>query len=173
MAIRKRGKRPYRGWYLLQCPEKFIRPTDNLMKSFRDISDHEGLKLAVEYKSGLEYKAFKYADCNPAIETWSVEPFGIKYIKPTDGKFHRYYIDLVVNFRNGKTYFIEVKPYTQTIPPRKPANYAKNQATPKAMKRYQNELITYYINIAKWDAASVYCKQYGYSFITLTDKQLK
>lgn len=173
MAIRKRKNKPYQGWYLLQFPEKFIRPTDKHMKSFRDISDSNGLKLAVEYKSGLEYKAFKYADCNPVIESWSVEPFGIKYVKPTDGKYHRYYIDLVIKFKNGNTYFVEVKPFSQTIPPRKPAGWSKNQATPKSIQNYKNNVATYLINQAKWDAAKIYCKQYNYTFITLTEKELK
>ena len=173
MAIRRRGKKPYRGWYLLQFPDKFLRPIDNQMKSFKDISDSDGLKLAVEYKSGLEYKAFKYADCNPAIVGWSVEPFPIKYIKPTDGRYHRYYIDLVVKFKNNKTYFIEVKPHSQTKTPRKPAGFAQKKATPKAIERYKNEVMSFLINTAKWDATKVYCAQNGSQFITLTEKELK
>jgi hypothetical protein len=171
--MRKNKKGSHKGWYLLKYPEKFVKPKDNYMKSFRDISDSEGIKLAVEYKSGLEYKAFKYADCNPSIISWSVEPFGIKYIKPTDGKYHRYYIDLVVKFKNEKTFFIEVKPYSQTFAPRKPSGFSKQKATPKGINRYKNECMTYLVNTAKWDAAKNYCKQYGYTFITLTERELK
>lgn len=169
----RNSKSPRKGWYLLKFPEKFIRPSDNYMKSFKDISDSDGLKLAVEYKSGLELKSFRYADSNPNIISWAVEPFPIKYIKPTDNRPHRYYIDLVITFNNKRTFFIEVKPYSQTKPPRKPKGFATGKSTPKALTRYKNDVMTFMINTAKWDATKAYCKQHGYTFATLTERELK
>ena len=166
-------KSPRKGWYVLKFPEKFIKPSDNYMKSFKDISDSNGLNLAVEYKSGLELKSFKYADCNPNIVSWSVEPFPITYIKPTDNRPHRYYIDLVIKFKNERTFFIEVKPYSQTIPPRKPKGFANGTVTPKSLKRYRDAVMTYMINTAKLDATKVYCKQNNFTFATLTERELK
>ena len=49
------------GYYKLLNPKKFIPPADNHMQSF---NESEG---AVEYKSSLELKAFRYCDFNKHI----------------------------------------------------------------------------------------------------------
>ena len=88
----------YKGWYKLQCPEKFIKPLDEFMESYQD-----GYIL---YKSRLEQKFMVYCDINKHVTKFSLEPFAINYIKPTDGKVHRYFIDFfnfiyfLINFRN-------------------------------------------------------------------------
>lgn len=158
-----------KGWYKLTYPHKFIKPVDNYMKSFRIIGD----EFYVEYKSRLEYRAFKYADLNPKIEQWSIEPFPIKYIKPTDGKYHRYYIDMVIKFKNGSIFLVEVKPHSQTKPPRKPKGFKDGKATQKGLNRYKSDTVTYMINRAKWDAAEKLCEQKNFKFITLTENELK
>lgn len=164
-------KRPLKGWYLLQFPEKFIKPKDGYMKSFKNISDSSGIKYAVEYKSNLEKIAFKKVDLNQNVEMWTIEPFPIKYIKPTDNRYHRYYIDIVIKFKNGRVYFVEVKPLSQTKQPRKP-NSTKSVSA-KIAQRYKNDCMTFLINTAKWEATKMYCKDRGYFFTIWTDKQLK
>lgn len=158
-----------KGWYALLYPDKFIKPTDSFMNSFKVIDG----EYYVEYKSRLEYRAFRYADCNPKIIQWSVEPFPIKYIKPTDGKSHRYYIDLVVKFSNDQVFLIEVKPHSQTKMPRKPKGLDKGSANMKSINRYKNDLMTYAINEAKWKAAKQLCEKNNFKFIILTEKELK
>ena len=148
------------GWYKLLNPEKFIEPIDEHMQSFKD--GH------VNYKSSLEFKAIKYADYNKHITKWSLEPFNIKYIKPTDGKYHRYYIDLFLEFSTGDKFLVEIKPKSQTVQPQKPK---KN--TQKAQLNYQNALMTYHINQAKWKAAEEFAEYNDMRFIILTEEQLK
>lgn len=147
------------GWYRLLNPEKFIKPIDELMKSYKD--GH------VNYKSSLELKAVRYADWNKDVVKWSLEPFPIQYLKPSTGKFHRYYIDLVLEFRNSEKFLVEIKPFSQTKPPVKPR---KN--TPKAQLNYARNLETYLINQAKWAAAKSFGKTNGFKFIILTEKEL-
>ena len=62
----------YKGWYQMLNPDKFIRPIDEHMGSYR--------AGAINYKSRLELNAFKYADFNKHVKNWSIEPFAIHYI---------------------------------------------------------------------------------------------
>jgi len=148
------------GWYELLNPNKFIKPIDEHMQSFKD--------GRVNYKSSLELKAIRYADYNKHITKWSLEPFNIKYTKPTDGKVHRYYIDLFLEFSTGEKFLVEIKSKGETIPPKKPS---KN--TQKAQLNYQKAIQTYYVNQAKWNAAKEFAKLNKMKFIVLTEDQLK
>ena len=66
---------------------------------------------------------------------------------------------------NGKLKesLIEVKPYKQTIPPKMSA---------KPNKKYLTEVKAYGINEAKWIAAQSYCKDRGWDFKIMTEKEL-
>lgn len=149
----------YKGWYQLLNPDKFIKPIDEHMQSYKD--------GCVNYKSRLELKSIKYADFNKHIVSWSLEPFNIKYIKPTDGKVHRYFIDLFLEFSTGDKFLVEIKPKSETVPPKKPS---KN--TQKAALNYQLALQTYAINQAKWKAAKEFAALNKMKFIILTDEEL-
>lgn len=153
-------KNAKQGWYELTNPNKFIKPIDEHMQS------HKNGK--VNYKSGLELKAIRYADFNKHIVAWSLEPFNIKYIKPTDGKKHRYYIDLFLEFNSGDRFIVEVKSKSETIPPKKPK---KN--TQKSQINYQRALETFAINQAKWQSAKEFAKNNDLRFIILTENELK
>ena len=89
------------GWYKLLNPDKFIKQLDEYMKSYKD--------GCVNFKSSLEYKAIRYCDFNKHITKWSLEPFAVKYLKPTDGKVHRYFIDFFIEFSSGDKFIVEVK----------------------------------------------------------------
>lgn len=141
-------------------PDKFVKPLDEHMKSYKD--GH------VNYKSSLELSAIRYADFNKHVKKWSLEPFAIKYVKPTDGKIHRYYIDLFLEFSTGDKFLVEVKSSGETKPPRKPKK--KNA---KAELNYQKSLMTWHVNQAKWKAAEVFAKENNMKFIILTEEQLK
>jgi len=148
------------GWYQILNPQKFIKPVDEHMKSY-----HDGY---VNYKSSLELNAIKYADYNKHIVAWSLEPFNIKYVKPTDGKVHRYYVDLFLEFRTGEKFLVEIKPKSQTIPPKPPKS-----KTSKSQANYQNAMMTYHVNQAKWKAAEEFAKLNNMRFIILTEEELK
>ena len=60
---------------------------------------------------------------------------------------------------------IEIKPYNQTIPPKPPK---KGRPT----KRLINEIATYGVNQAKWNAAEEYCKDRLWSFKVMTEHEL-
>lgn len=149
----------HKGWYQLLNPDKFLRPMDEHMQSFKN--GH------VNYKSGLELKAIKYADYNKHIVKWSLEPFHVKYLKPTDGKVHRYYIDLYLEFSSKDKFLVEIKSKGETMPPRKPS-----KKTEKAIYNYQLALQTYAVNQAKWAAAKEFAESRGMKFIIITDEEL-
>jgi hypothetical protein len=147
------------GWYKILNQEKFIKPIDEHMKSFKD--GH------VNYKSSLELKAIRYCDYNKHIVKWSLEPFNVKYLKPTDGKVHRYYIDFFIEFSTGDKFLVEVKSKGETVPPKKP-----KKATDKSIMRYQKAIQTYAINCVKWEAAKKFAQERGLRFIILTEDHL-
>lgn len=149
-----------KGWYKLLNPNKFIKPIDEHMKSFKDNS--------VNYKSSLELSAIRYCDYNNNITKWSLEPFAIKYLKITDMKMHRYYVDLFIEFKNGQKFLVEIKSKGETIAPRKPT-----KCTPKAMNRYNKSFETFIINSSKWEAAKKFAELNKMKFIILTEDELK
>lgn len=151
------------GWYKVLNPAKFIPQHDNHMKSTR--MNENGLLL--EYKSSLELKALKYADWNKHVTKYSLEPFPIPYIKPTDGKKHRYYIDMFIEFSNGTKFLVEIKSKGETTPPKKPS-----RKTDKTVANYQKALQTYAINSAKWKAAEEFAAKNNMKFIILTEREL-
>jgi hypothetical protein len=79
---------------------------------------------------------------------------------------HRYYPDFIVRVRqtDGKenTLVIEVKPEKQT---KKPTQKRKT-------KTFIQEAATYAINQEKWRAADLFCREHGWQFKILTEKDL-
>lgn len=104
-----------------------------------------------------------YFDKNPDILWWGSEEFHIPYISPIDGKRHRYFPDFIVKTSNNETIVFEVKPASQSKPPEK-----KSRVT----KKYLNEVKTWGINQAKWNAAIEYCADRNWKFQVLTEQQL-
>lgn len=131
-------------------PEKYVGdPTDIIMRS------------------SWETKFAIWCDQNPAVIKWSSETTIIPYVCPTDNRAHRYFVDFKIQIRNKnnelKTYLVEIKPLSQTMPPVPPQ---------RKTKRYITEVMTWGKNDAKWRAARNYCKDRGYEFIILTEKEL-
>lgn len=152
----KRYKKPKQGYYKLNFPERFKMPVDSFMKSTKVIDGN----LCVQYKSGLELKAFKYCDHNPKIKEWSLEPFHIPYMSPVDGKAHRYFPDIWIRFQNDMVFIVEVKSSSETKMPR------KND------KRYSSKINTYLVNQAKWQAAKGLAESKNANFVIITEKVL-
>jgi len=122
---------------------------------------------SIMYKSSLELKAFQFCDYNEKIKKFSIEPFAIQYVKPTDNKLHRYYPDLFIEFDEKNRFLVEVKSFSETQLPIKP-----KKITTKSTKNYKKALVTYSINQAKWSAAKDFCDKKGIRFIFLTEKEL-
>ena len=68
-------------------------------------------------RSSWETRFATWCDKNPSILKWSSEETIVPYRCPTDNKIHRYFVDFKITTVNGKTYIVEVKPKSQTIPP--------------------------------------------------------
>ena len=135
----------------------------------RNPQKYKGDPTNIVYRSRWELLVMSRFDVDPNIIWWSSEETIIPYRSPVDNRIHRYYVDFTarVNTSNGrtKTVLIEVKPYAQTIPP-------TIQESKKKSKRYINEVMTWGINSAKWKAAKEYCKDRGYEFVIMTEKNL-
>lgn len=103
-------------------------------------------------------------NCSSVVE-WSSEETVIWYNSPVDGQNHRYFLDFWLKIRKAdgtdQEFLVEVKPHSQTKPPVKP----KRQT-----KKYLNEVLTWGVNQAKWNAANEFCKRNGMKFIILTEK---
>jgi TnsA endonuclease N terminal len=118
----------------------------------------------IRFMSSYELQFHEFCDSNPNILRWASEEIAIPYVKPTDGKIHRYYPDYWIEYINkeGKLErkVIEIKPAKQTRRPRKNSKSAL----------YEN--IQYAINAAKWEAAVKWCKAHGMTFEVMTEKQI-
>ncbi len=125
---------------------------------------YEGDPTRITYRSLWERQAFKWCDQNPSIRSWSSESVVVPYRLMTDGKMHRYFVDLKITFTNGKTVLVEIKPKKQTKPPKKPT---------RKTRRHLKEVRTYAMNISKWSFAEEYAKDRGWEFQVWTEDTLK
>lgn len=137
----------------------------------KNLHKYEGDPHNIIARSSWERKFFIRCDTDPAILKWASERTIVRYLCPTDGAWHRYYVDvkITVKERTGaiKTYLTEIKPLVQTKEPRVPRT-----KTPKARARYITECRTYAKNQAKWAAARKFCEARGWEFIILTENEL-
>jgi hypothetical protein len=119
-------------------------------------------------KSSWETSFCKWCDMNDNVIKWSSETLQIPYYDPVKKKMRRYFPDfsLLVKDINNKEhkYIVEVKPYKETIPPTRHGN--------KKEKTFLYEYFTYQTNIAKWNAAKMFCSKMGAEFKILTEKDI-
>lgn len=124
-------------------------------------------KYPIIYRSSWELQLMKFLDKNPSVIEWGSESFVVKYRDPTrNNSIHRYFTDFtsVCKTPNGtKKYIIEVKPYAETIPPKRGR---KKEST------YKSQCITYARNQAKWKYAVAACKKRGWEFLIITEREL-
>jgi hypothetical protein len=121
----------------------------------------------VIYRSSWELKFMNWCDNSINVLKWNSEETIIPYRCATDNRMHRYFVDfkMQIKSRDGsiKTYLVEVKPSTQTTPP---------VYSGKKTKRYLTEALTFMKNQSKWEAAVNYCKERGWEFKIITEKEL-
>lgn len=138
----------YQGIFKPKNPKKYLGDPTNII-----------------YRSLLEFKVMRYLDQTKEVIEWFSEELAIPYVSPKDNRIHRYFPDFYCKIKTKneiESYLIEVKPFSQTMPPKK----TKNQ------KRYLNEVLTYGINEAKWNAAKKYCMKKNWKFKILTEKDI-
>ena len=129
-------------------------------------SKYKGNANNIIYRSSWELRVMKYFDDNPNIIWWASEELVIPYKSPVDNRMHRYFPYFVakVKQKSGleKTMVLEVKPEAQT---RMPVQKRKTQ-------RFIQEAATYAINQEKWRAADLFCREHGWQFKVITEKEL-
>jgi len=126
-------------------------------------SKYKGDVDNVVYRSMWERNAFKWCDNNSNIKYWSSEEVVIPYLWEIDKKYHRYFMDLKITYKDGRTILVEIKPDKETKPPKKPDK----------SKRYISEAMTYVKNQNKWKAAQSYAKDRGWDFQIWTEHTLE
>jgi len=114
-------------------------------------------------RSSWETRFASWCDKNPSVLKWSSEETIIPYKCPTDNRIHRYFVDFKITVTTGKTYLVEVKPKTQTLPPIYPG---------KRTQRYLQESLAFMKNQAKWEAANEFAKDRGWEFKIITEHEL-
>jgi hypothetical protein len=139
----------YKGWFRPRNPQKYNGDSNNIV-----------------YRSSWELRVMKYLDENPNVIWWASEELHIPYVSPVDKKVHRYFPDFIVKAKQKdgttKTLVLEVKPEKQT---QLPTQKRKTQ-------RFLQEVATYAINQEKWRAADLFCKEHGWQFKIITEKDL-
>ena len=136
--------------YTVKHPEKYLGDWSNIV-----------------IRSSWELKVFEFCDNNSNVLRWGSEEIAIPYMKPFAGgmKPAQYFPDLYVEYQNveGKLIkeLIEVKPEKFTK-----ASRSRNHAT----KAFENQ--QYIVNMAKFVAASNWCKQHGIKFSVLSEKSI-
>lgn len=132
--------------------------------TIRNPDKYTGNPNEVVYRSGWEKYCFIWADMTSDVVSWSSEEVVIPYKFDLDKRTHRYFVDMKIKFKDGKTLLVEIKPYKETIPPVYPG---------KKTARYLNESVTYVKNKNKWKAAEKYAAERGWEFVTWTENELQ
>jgi hypothetical protein len=132
----------------------------------KNISKYVGDPANIISRSSYEWKFMNWCDNNPSVLKWGSEIYPIEYFSKIHGKTRRYFVDFFVQIRTRdntiQNLAIEIKPYSQTIPPKK----SRNERT------YINEMVTWQVNNDKWNAATEWAGKNGFQFLIMTEKQL-
>lgn len=130
-------------------------------------SKYRGDAGDIVYRSSWELRLMSHFDLHDSVIWWSSEEKTIPYVSPVDGRVHRYFPDFIICVQDvtGKkqTIMIEVKPAKETVEPVK---------RDKINKRYINEVFTWGVNSSKWKAAEEYCKDRGWTFKVMTEREI-
>ena len=139
----------YKGKFTPKNPKKYAGDATNII-----------------WRSTWERKVMDWLDQSESVIYWSSEELAIKYYNPVDNKIHRYFPDFIVKVKKKDgtvmTHVLEVKPEYQT----------KQPIRKRQTQKYINEYITYTVNVSKWKAATEFCKDRGWEFKILTEKNL-
>ena len=128
---------------------------------------YKGDSRNIIYRSSWELKFMRYCDSNTNIVKWSSEEIVIPYRSPIDNRFHRYFPDFYLKYKDntGKMIekVVEIKPAKQVQEPK---------VQKRKTKKYVTEVVTYAKNQAKWLAAEEFRRDRKWKFQILTEKEL-
>jgi hypothetical protein len=115
-----------------------------------------------KYRSGWELTFMTFCDNNANVIYWASEALRIPYRNPLTGKPSNYVPDFFVVYQNkyGQKIaeLVEIKP--------------KKQSLIESRKASVKDRAVVAVNHAKWQAATAYCKQQGYTFRVITEDDL-
>jgi hypothetical protein len=127
----------------------------------KNLEKYMGARMPT-YRSSWEYTFCAFCDNNPSIQQWASEGVKIPYRDPLTGKQTVYIPDFLITYidKNLKTHveLIEIKPANQMLRERVGKN-PYNQAQ-------------YIKNMAKWQAAGVWCKNKGIRFRVINESDI-
>jgi len=133
----------------------------------KNVNKYVGDPTKVIYRSLWERRFMTYCDNNSSVTSWGSEEVVVPYKSPIDGKWHRYFVDFIIETKNKKgnkeIILIEVKPKVQCSAPKKKK---------KATRRYLYEVKQWGVNSAKWEAATDFAETRGWRFTILTEDEL-
>jgi hypothetical protein len=114
------------------------------------------------WRSSWEFSVMVMCDNNPAILQWASEPVHINYRNPLTGKNTIYVPDFLVTYIDAAN-----KQHAEIweVKPRKETSLQEAGRSPRA----QAAAI---LNMAKWEAARIWCKAHGLAFRILTEDDI-
>lgn len=128
---------------------------------------YKGDPTNIIYRSLWELKFMNYCDKNENILIWSSEELWIPYKSPVDNRYHKYFPDFYIKYKNTSGKIIE------SLIEIKPAKQVKGPTPQKSRsKKYISEVVEYAKNMAKWEAAKEYCNDRKWEFKILTEHDL-
>jgi hypothetical protein len=136
----------YKGFYRVKNPAKYDGDFKNVV-----------------YRSHWEMQVFRWCDSNDQVLKWSSEEIVVPYYLPLDKKWHRYFVDVKYTTAKG-TFLVEIKPKSQSLPPKKPS---------RQTKKYLEEARTFVKNQCKWKAATDYANDRNWQFVIWTEDTIK
>jgi len=125
----------------------------------KNLVGYGGKEETIRSMSSYETKAINYIQMlynAGRIKCWSSEETIFQYSGlpwESSDKTHRYFMDFTIVMKDGTIVFIEVKPSSETQPPKKP-----RKSTPKSESNYQQQVKTYITNQAKWNTVKEFCR---------------
>ena len=128
---------------------------------------YRGDPTNIVYRSLWERKFMTFCDNSSTITNWSSEELAIPQLSPVDKKYHRYFVDFVIEVveKDGttQTYLVEIKPHKKCAEP------IKKQ---KITKKYLQEVVEWQINKSKWAFAEQFAVKRNWKFKIITEREL-
>jgi hypothetical protein len=129
---------------------------------------YKGDPTGICYRSSYELKFMQYCDLTEDVISYQSEEFFIPYRSPIDNRFHRYFPDFYIKYKdkegNIRKAVIEIKPAKDLKMP--------EQNPKRKTKSWVYAVKTYAVNQAKWSAAEEYCADRGWEFRIFTELEL-
>ena len=112
------------------------------------------------FRSSLERKFVSWCESTKSVIRWGSECIQVPYTDPRDGSHHIYNPDFFLEMANGDRIAVEIKPLSQTKPPKYPM-------------RDDYQWNTYLKNRLKWDAAIKFFNERNIKFTIITENFFK